>query len=158
MTAVVETATRPQVLRESAAALNDRRLTTAVEDLLRGQDRIVTAFERLRLVGAVEEFLRANEAAGEAADRGRLTDAGGWGGYEDEAERLYAVAEDAWYRVEPGVAEAGLETGGWARNLLLFEEAESASFDYVGRGRRRSGHDFAVVQSGPVDWSKGRAA
>lgn len=152
MTAVVETATRSQVLRISAAALNDRCLTLAVEDLLHGQERIATAFERLRLVGAVEEFLRADEAAGEAAERAALTDTGGWGGFDDDAERLYAEAEGAWRRVEPGVA-----TADWGRDLLLFEEAQSASSGYVGH-RRRSGHPVAVVQSGPVDWSKGRAA
>lgn len=155
MTAVVETAVRAvsdaEVLQNSAASLGDLRLIASIEDILREQERIATAFQRLRQLAVVEEFLRANEAAREASERVYLTDTGGWA--DDESERLHGVAADAWDVVADGwyVME-----GSWARRLFVVEEARDAGAEYAGRRRKSAGH--VVVQSGPVDWSIGRAA
>jgi hypothetical protein len=154
----METAVRPaqsrvEVLRESGAALG---LIDTVEGFLREMRRVATAFERLRLVCAAEEFLCADEAAREASEQARLVDSGGWGGFDDEAERLDAIAEDAWRVVESGLSVGGVGAGRWARGLSVFDEAKSAGVEYVGRRRSLVGH--AVAQTGPVDWSRGRAA
>ena len=151
MTAVMETAAPAQVMRESAAAMGDRSLIASVEDLLGNQARTAMAFRRLRQIALIEEFLAAHEASLEASERSHLTDTGGWG--DDEAERLHGVAEDAWAQVTD--TWFVMDTS-WAARLFVADEAMEAGAEYVGRRRRSVGH--AVVQSGPVDWSKGRAA
>lgn len=154
MTAVVETGAqlRAQAMRDSATAFADPRLIALVEDALRDQERIATAFQRLRQLAVIEEFLRAHRAAGEASERVRLTDTGGWA--DDEAERLDVVAEAAWHEV---VAGWHVMQGSWASRLFVVKEAREAGAEYVGRRRRVVGH--AVAQSGPLDWSQaGRAA
>lgn len=130
MTAVMETATRAQVLRESATALADPGLTAAVES-----------------------FLAAHRDAQEAWDRFRLTDTGGWGGLKDEAEELDAKAEDAWRDLQTRFVFASPTS--LPEDVL--GEVLSAGEEYVERAQRRrrlAGH--AVVQSGPCDWSTGR--
>jgi hypothetical protein len=151
VTAIVESPTPAQVMRRVAAAVADERLIASAEELLREQDRIVTAFHRLRQLAVIKEFLRADKAAQEASDRARLTDTGGWGGGDDEAERLHGIAEESWDLVDWFVME-----GSWARRLFVVDEALDVGAEYAGRRRRPAGH--AVVQSGPVDWSIGRAA
>lgn len=154
MTAVVETGAqlRAQAMRDSATAFADPRLIALVEDALRDQERIATAFQRLRQLAVIEEFLRAHRAAGEASERVRLTDTGGWA--DDEAERLRSVAEDAWRRVTAGWH---VMAGSWASRLFVVDEARDAGAEYAGRHRRAVGSP--VTQSGPLDWSQaGRAA
>jgi hypothetical protein len=151
MTAYVEAPAR--VLRKSAEALAEPRLIASVEDLLRQRDRMATARQRLHVLNLVEEFLRAYRAAGEAAERVRLTDTGGWG--DDEAERLGDIAGDLWLQVEAGwhVME-----GSWAARLFVVDEARDAGAEYAGRLARRRVVGRAVTRSGPLDWSRGRGA
>jgi hypothetical protein len=123
-------------------------VTAVVESPAQVMRKFAAALADPGLMAAVEEFLAAHRAAREAWDVFRLTDTGGWGGLEGEAERLDAEAEDAWWALD----------GSWFwRGSLprgIAEEVESAASEYVGRRRRMVGH--AVVQSEPCDWSKGR--
>lgn len=97
------------------------------------------------LAEAVEKFLTAHEAASGAWERARLTDADGWGAIPAEVERLDAEAEARWQTV----------AAGHAMGLFVSGDVLDAGSSYTGRRRRVV--QAAVVQSGPVDWSRGRS-
>jgi len=97
------------------------------------------------LIDAVESFLAMHEAAAEAWDRARAADAGGWGGFDDEAERLSGEAKVAWMKI--AVARS-------RRGLFVADEVLQLGADYYVGRRRAAGQP--VVQSGPCDWSRGR--
>jgi hypothetical protein len=151
VTAVVESAvsTGTEVLWRTASTPTDADLIVSAENIRLVQERVTTAFQRMRQLTVIEEFLRAHAASREASERSHLTDTGGWG--DDEAERLHGVAEDAWTLVADGwyVME-----GSWAARLLVVDEAREAGAEYAGRHRRPVGR--AVTQSTPTDWSRGR--
>lgn len=98
-----------------------------------------------QLIDAVESFLAIHEAASEAWDRVRLSDAGGWG--EDEAERLSGEATVAWMKIAVARSQ---------QHLFVSDEVLDIGAEYYVGRHRSTGH--AVAQSGPCDWSQGRAA
>ncbi len=57
-----------------------------------------------QVTAAVDDFLLLHARARHALEYVHLTDTGGWGGGEDDAERTYADAEDAWKTVAQGWA------------------------------------------------------
>jgi hypothetical protein len=98
------------------------------------------------LIDAVESFLAMHEAAAEAWERAHLTDAGGWGGCEDEAERLSGEAKVAWMKIAVARSRHG---------LFVADEVLEIGVDYYVGRHRFTGRP--VAQSGPCDWSIGRA-
>lgn len=132
MTAVLDTQTLPALVEPSGAQVM--------------QD-VAESLADPSLIDAVESFLAMHEAAAEAWERVHLTDAGGWGGFDDEAERLSGEAKVAWMKIAVARARHGL--------FVADEVLEIGADYYVGR-HRSTGR--AVAQSGPWDWSKGRGA
>jgi hypothetical protein len=100
-----------------------------------------------RITDVVEEFLRADEASREAFAALHLSQAAG-SAVEDEAERLYGEAENAWKIV----------ASGWARGMFVAKEVLDAGREYAVRPRVVN---TAVPSSGDwresvraTDWSR----
>ena len=96
-----------------------------------------------KLTAAVESFLAAHEASEEAWSHLTRAQVSGPAPVAPEAEYLHDEAQYRW----------DLLATGWAEHLLPSEVREAGA-EYV---RPKIVHT-PVVQSGPVDWSKGRAA
>jgi hypothetical protein len=77
-----------------------------------------------RITDAVDEFLRADEASREAFAALHLSQAAG-GAVEDDAERLYGEAENAWKIV----------ASGWTRGMFVPPEVLDAGREYASRPR-----------------------
>lgn len=96
-----------------------------------------------KLTAAVESFLVAAAASQEAWSNLTRAQTSGPDGPTPEAEYLHGEAQYRW----------DILATGWAEHLLP-QQVREAGAEYV---RPKVVHTV-VVQSGPVDWSKGRAA
>jgi hypothetical protein len=99
-----------------------------------------------RLAVLVEEFLAADEASRAAAEAARLQNSTV---ADEEAERLYGEAADAWMRV----------ASGWAANSFVPENVLNAGREYVRpalSGVRPTAGDWRDPIT--VAWSRSRPA
>jgi hypothetical protein len=103
-----------------------------------------------RLIDAVEGFLRANEASREAFAALHLSQAAG-SALDDDAERLYGEAEDAWKLV----------ASGWAAGMFVTEDVLDAGREYTARpsvANAAPRHGDWRESVAAVDWTRGAAA